>query len=75
VDRFPALSGRELVRLLGKAGFRVVSRRGSHTKLRRGEVTVIVSGHSNQPLKRRTMMGMLKDAGLTLEEAWEFLRR
>jgi len=42
--------------------------------MRRGETIVIVGGHANRPLKRATLMGILKDAGLGIEQAWELLR-
>jgi predicted RNA binding protein YcfA (HicA-like mRNA interferase family) len=74
VDRLPALSGREVVRLLQRAGFRVVSQRASHVKMRRGDSVAIVPVHGNRPLKRATLMGIFKDAGLTLEEVWGLLK-
>jgi len=68
MPRIPALSGGQVIRVLEKTGYLVVRQRGSHVKLRKGEMTVIVPVHSNRPLKRSTMMGIFKDAGLSLED-------
>jgi len=65
MGRTPALSGREVVRLLERAGYRVVNQRGSHVKLRRADLTITVPVHANRPLKRPTLMAILKDAGLS----------
>ena len=74
MDRIPALDGREVVRLLQKAGFRVVSRRSSHVKMRRDDRIAIVPVHGSHPLKRSTLMGIFRDAGLRLDEVWALLR-
>jgi len=54
--------------VLRKAGFVVVSQRGSYVKLRAGEITVIVPVYGSKPLKRGTMTGVFKDAGLTAKD-------
>jgi predicted RNA binding protein YcfA (HicA-like mRNA interferase family) len=64
VGRLGALSGRELVHLLREHGFRFVSQRGSHVKLRKGDITLIVPCHGNKPLRRSLLPGILKDADL-----------
>ena len=74
MDRIPALDGREVVRLLGKAGFRRVSQRSSHVKMRRDDRIVIVPVHGSRPLKRSTLMGIFRDAGLTLDQVWALLK-
>jgi predicted RNA binding protein YcfA (HicA-like mRNA interferase family) len=74
VDRLPALSGRQVLRILEKAGFHSVARRGSHVKMRRGDTVVTVPVHANRPLKRPTLMGILKDAGLTIDQVLTLLR-
>ena len=74
MDRLPALSGREVVRVREKAGFHRVSQRASHVKMRREEDVAIVPVHGNRPLKRTTLMGIFKDAGLTLEDVWGLLK-
>jgi predicted RNA binding protein YcfA (HicA-like mRNA interferase family) len=44
------VSGKEVVRRLVSSGWLVVSRRGSHVKLRRGALTVVVPLHANSTL-------------------------
>ncbi len=73
MGRIPALSGRQLIRLLERAGFRVLQQRGSHVKLRKADVVVVVPVHGNKSLKRPTMMGILKDAGLSPDEVARLL--
>jgi len=73
VGRIPALSGRQLIRVLEKAGFRVLRQRGSHVKLRKADIVVVVPVHGTKSLKRPTMMGILKDAGLSHDEVTRLL--
>ena len=64
--RLPVLSGDELIRLLKKAGFEVVRRKGSHVSLRRETYETVVPRHGE--LARGTLLGILKQCGLTREE-------
>ncbi|MFN0115094.1 MAG: type II toxin-antitoxin system HicA family toxin [Paracoccaceae bacterium] len=54
---------RKIIAALRKAGFEVVSVRGSHHKLRRGEVTVIVP-HPRKDLPEGTARAIWRQAGL-----------
>jgi predicted RNA binding protein YcfA (HicA-like mRNA interferase family) len=54
---------RKLLALLRKAGFEVISTRGSHHKLRRGDCTVIVP-HPKKDLPTGTARAILVQAGL-----------
>ena len=63
----PIVSGAEVIKALGRAGFEHVSQRGSHVKLRRaGGPTVIVPLH--RELARGTLRSILRQADLTAEE-------
>lgn len=68
--RLPVLSGREVVKALRRAGFVVVSQKGSHVRLHgtRGglRATVIVPLHPE--LAAGTMLAILEQAGLSREE-------
>lgn len=44
-EKLPALSWREVVRALGKAGFRIVHQRGSHLYLTDGKHKITVPRH------------------------------
>jgi predicted RNA binding protein YcfA (HicA-like mRNA interferase family) len=66
--RAPRLSSDDMIKLLQRAGFAVVSTRGSHCKLRNDAgVTVIVPLHRD-PLKIGTQTAILAQAGISLRE-------
>lgn len=49
-----------------RLGFREVGQRGSHVKLRRGSVTVIVPDHRD--VRKGTLAAILKQAGVTADD-------
>lgn len=69
MPRLPHLSGAEVVRTLERLGFSVARRRGSHIVMRRGASGCVVPDH--REIKLGTLAGVLKQAGLSVEE---FLR-
>ncbi len=69
MPRLPVVTGSELIRALERIGFVVARQRGSHVQVRRtnpdGTITTFpVPVHSGQTLKRGTLMGILRKAGL-----------
>jgi len=62
----PVISGHQLVRALLQGGWRFVRQKGSHVRLQRGYRHVSVPLH--ETLKRGTLAGILKDAGMTVDE-------
>ncbi len=77
-ERLPSLKAREVVRALQRAGFSVTRTSGSHCRLVHDtdptrQVTIPV--HSGKDLKRGTIQGILRQAGLTVEEFNAFLRK
>jgi predicted RNA binding protein YcfA (HicA-like mRNA interferase family) len=61
------LSGAELVRLLGKVGYRQARQRGSHVRMAcQGRSPVTVPMHDE--LDRGTLRSILRAAGITPEE-------
>ena len=69
--RLPVCSGRQVIRALHRAGFSLHRVKGSHHGLRHPgppvrNVTVPV--HGAKALKRATLLGIIKQAGLTVEE-------
>jgi predicted RNA binding protein YcfA (HicA-like mRNA interferase family) len=66
----PVTSGREAVKALCRAGFRVVRQRGSHVRLEKrteeGLIKLTVPLHKS--LKKGTLRRIIMDAGLTVEE-------
>lgn len=68
----PRVSGREAIRVLEKLGFVVRRQRGSHVILRRGSVGCVVPDHKE--LKIGTLHGVLKQAGVSVEDFLAALR-
>jgi len=74
-ERLPALTAREAIRALGRAGFVVSRTSGSHCRLiHRADPArkVTVPVHSGD-LKRGTLRGIIAQAGMTVAEFLAFL--
>lgn len=71
--RLPAISGWDLVRALQKAGFEVVRQKGSHVSLQKGAHKTVVPLHDE--LARGTLLGILKQCGLSREQIVDLLKR
>ena len=71
-DKLPILSGREVIKAVGKLGYTVNDQKGSHIHLRhplRRPLTV-----PNHPeVARGTLRIIIKDADLTVEKFLELL--
>ncbi|MBI4357896.1 MAG: type II toxin-antitoxin system HicA family toxin [Candidatus Omnitrophica bacterium] len=63
--KLPRLSGRQLVRALGRAGYLAVSQRGSHIKLRHTVTGQILIVPDHRELDRGTLRGILRDAEIS----------
>jgi predicted RNA binding protein YcfA (HicA-like mRNA interferase family) len=72
VDKLPILSGEELVKALKKAGFRVIRQKGSHVSLQKENHKTVVPLHDE--LAKGTLLGILKQCGLTREELIDLTR-
>jgi len=66
MPKLPRVSGAELVRALQRLGFVVARQRGSHIVMRRGSGGCVVPNH--RELKTGTLAGVLKQAGVSVEE-------
>jgi predicted RNA binding protein YcfA (HicA-like mRNA interferase family) len=62
--RLPVVSGDELISALGKLGWVVARQRGSHVRLRHPERAVSLIVPLHRELKRGTLAGILRDAGV-----------
>lgn len=71
----PALSGRQVIRALERAGFSVVRVKGSHHIMKKEghPNNISVPVHSNQPLKLGTLRSIIRQAGMTEEEFLSYL--
>jgi predicted RNA binding protein YcfA (HicA-like mRNA interferase family) len=69
VSALPVLSGRQLVKVLGRLGYAVDRQRGSHIILRHSEPPhrrLVVPDHGE--IAKGTLRALLRDAGLTIDE-------
>ena len=62
----PRISGPEAIRALQRLGFEQVRQRGSHVVMRRGAAGCVVPNH--REIKVGTLAGVLRQAGLSVEE-------
>ena len=67
--KLPVLSGPELVRILKKAGFVVISQRGSHVKMRKTladeKITTIIPNHKE--VDRGTLVEIIRQCKMSRE--------
>ncbi len=66
--RLPVLSGQQLVKALGRAGWEVSRQRGSHVRLHHPDRQIFLTVPLRRELKRGTLSGILGDAGLDADE-------
>ena len=68
--RLPRITAEELIGALGKAGWYVARKGGSHFQLKHpekpGRVTVAL--HAGAMIKPKTLLGALQQAGMPVEE-------
>ena len=77
MPKLPALTAKELVRALKRAGFEEDRQKGSHLVLFHPETKrrVVVPMHSGRTLKRPLLQSIIqKDAGISLEEFVSLLK-
>jgi predicted RNA binding protein YcfA (HicA-like mRNA interferase family) len=74
--RLPAVNGRQVIRALSQAGFKLDRVVGSHhvlTDPRDSRRTVTVPVHGNRDLKRGTLRSIIRQAGLSVEHFSDLL--
>lgn len=71
--KLPTISGSELVRILQREGFFVVSQKGSHVSLRKENFKTVVPLHSE--LAKGTLLAILRQSGLTKEKLLELIKK
>jgi predicted RNA binding protein YcfA (HicA-like mRNA interferase family) len=70
VPKLPGINHLEAVRALERVGFRVV-RQGKHVVMSNGSRILTIPRHN--PVNAITMGGIVRDAGLTIEQFRELL--
>lgn len=66
MPKLPIISGLEAIKALQRLGFTIMRQRGSHIVLRKDTTGCVVPNHHE--LKTGTLSGILKQAGISLEE-------
>ena len=71
--KLPQVTGKQFVRALQKKGFVITRQRGSHVQLRRREpdgtiTTFPVPVHAGRSLKKGTLKGILRKAGMGADD-------
>ncbi len=64
MSRLPVISGRDLVRALGKVGFQFDRQKGSHMMLHRPDPPTTISVPDHRELDRGTLRAILRQAGI-----------
>ena len=72
-ERLPVVSGAKLIDVLQKLGWEVAPQRGSHVRLKHQDRAVSLVVPLHRELKRGTLNGILRDAGLSRDELREQL--
>lgn len=70
MGKLPGINHLQAVRALERAGFEIV-RQGKHIVMSDGRRTVTIPRHN--PVNAFTMFGIVRDAGLTLEQFRDLL--
>jgi predicted RNA binding protein YcfA (HicA-like mRNA interferase family) len=65
LPKLPGVNHKDAIRALEKADF-IVAREGKHTVMTDGERILTIPRHN--PINALTMGGIVRDAGLTIEE-------
>ena len=73
MSKLPQVTGEQVVKALRKVGFVLNRWHGSHAILERWGDIISVPCHGSKPLKKETLSGIIKDAGLTIDEFRELL--
>ncbi len=71
--KLPTLTGRELIVLLQKAGFKVVGQRGQHVSLRKGDRRLIIP--YNETLAEQTLLNIIDQADLDAKDILNLLHQ
>ncbi|MBD2391006.1 type II toxin-antitoxin system HicA family toxin [Dolichospermum sp. UHCC 0684] len=73
MSKLPIISGLDCVKALEKIGFVVDRQRGSHIIMVREEPRTTISVPDHKELDRGTLRGIIRQAGLSVDEFIELL--
>ena len=68
--RLPVISGKEMIKILTKQGFRTVRQKGDHVSLykKSGDEPLLVVVPLKKEIKKGTLLNILRQAKITREE-------
>lgn len=72
-ERLPVLSGAQLIAVLERVGWQQARQRGSHVRLKHPDRPMALVVPLHRELKRGTLMGILRDAGIDRDELRDLL--
>jgi len=76
MNKFPSLTGREIVNVLKKAGFTSERQKGSHVFLRHGDGrATVVPIHSRETIGPGLLSKILRDVEMTRDELLSLLKK
>ena len=67
-EGLPVVSGAQLIKALERVGWQQVRQRGSHVRLKHADRSLFLVVPLHRELKRGTLNGILRDAGLGRDE-------
>jgi predicted RNA binding protein YcfA (HicA-like mRNA interferase family) len=73
MPRLPVVSGKELIALLEKNGFKVLRQKGSHVSLQKGTAKTVVPLHDE--LAKGTLLGIMKQCGLSRDDLHRLMKK
>ena len=74
MTRLPSLTGEEIIKALGRAGFQILRQRGSHVYLKHPDGrTTVVPIHKGESVGRGLMRKIMRDTDLSREELQKLL--
>jgi predicted RNA binding protein YcfA (HicA-like mRNA interferase family) len=75
MSKFPSLSGKEIISILKKTGFKVERQRGSHVFMKHpdGRVTVVPM-HSGETIGAGLLSKILRDVEMTKDDFLKILK-
>jgi predicted RNA binding protein YcfA (HicA-like mRNA interferase family) len=77
MKKMPVVSGQELIKALRRYGFWVERQKGSHVRLKFKSLDKIIklTVPLHVPLKKGTLSRILKDAGISVDELLNLMKR
>jgi predicted RNA binding protein YcfA (HicA-like mRNA interferase family) len=73
MTKLPQVTGEQVVKALRKVGFALNRWHGSHAIMERWGEIISVPCHGSRAIKKGILIGIIKDAGLTVNEFRELL--